>query len=197
MKYRSLPGLLVLALSFALAACDFDGGVEQGRCVAFDPQNKTVTLVVDTTLDQHNPHYSGKVDTFKLPLEARDMGPAPVAGDRLMLEIDKNMLLYYDPSTKSVREMPVDYTNIEKDVLPKSSKLKGREFPEVNKTDRTVTVYSPNMEAIVTFRVPDDAIDLPIDTWRAGDEIRIAFRNDKRDQAIRLMNVTKTNIFTR
>lgn len=42
MKIRSLLLTLVLALSFALAACDFDGGVEQGRCVAFDrPRNLT------------------------------------------------------------------------------------------------------------------------------------------------------------
>ena len=46
MKIRSLLLTLVLALSFALAACDFDGGVEQGRCVAFDPAAKTLTIVV-------------------------------------------------------------------------------------------------------------------------------------------------------
>lgn len=194
---KHLSGFLVLALSLVLAACDFDGGVEQGACVAFDPQNQTVTIVVDTTLDQHNPHYSGQVDTFKLPTDPRDMGPAPVPGDRLMLEIDKNMLLYYDATTKSVREMPVQYTEIEKDVTPKSPKLKGREFPIVNRENCTVTVYSPRLEAIVTFRVPQDAIDMPVETWRAGDEVRIAFRKEKRNQAIRLMNVTKTNIFTR
>lgn len=197
MKHLSLSGILVLALSMLLAACDFDGGVEQGRCVAFDPDAKTLTVVVDTTLDQHNPHYSGKVDTFKLPLEARDMGPAPVAGDRLMLEIDKSMLLYYDASTKSVREMPVEYTNIEKDVLPKSPKLKGKEFPIVNKENCTVTVYSPRLESIVTFKVSPEAINMPVETWKEGDEVRIAFRNEKRNQAIRIMNVTKTNIFTR
>ena len=66
MKIRSLLLTLVLALSFALAACDFDGGVEQGRCVAFDPAAKTLTIVVDVTHDQFNPHYSGGVHTYKL-----------------------------------------------------------------------------------------------------------------------------------
>ena len=66
MKIRSLLLTLVLALSFALAACDFDGGVEQGRCVAFDPAAKTLTIVVDVTHDQSAPHYSGDVHTLSL-----------------------------------------------------------------------------------------------------------------------------------
>lgn len=197
MKYRSLPAILVLALSFALAACDFDGGVEQGRCVAFDPDAKTVTLVVDTTLDQHNPHYSGKVDTFTLPTEARDMGPAPAAGGLLMLELDKNMVLYYDQATKSIKEMPVEYLEVEKGVTAKSAKIKGKTFPIINKEKGTVTVYSPRLESLVTFKVPEEAINAPAFDWTLGDEVRIAFRNEKRNQAIRLMNVSKTSIFTR
>lgn len=194
MKIRSLL-ILVVALSFALAACDFDGGVEQGRCVAFDPEKKLLTVVVDTTLDQHNPHYSGKVDTFKLPLEARDMGPAPVPGDLLMLEMDKNQVMIYDPATKHLREIPVEFTKVEKEITPKSSKLKGKDFPIV--ADGSVTVYSPRLESIITFKLPPDALALPRETWTLGDEVRIAFRNEKREQAIRIMNVTKTNIFTR
>lgn len=197
MKYRSLPAILVLALSFALAACDFDGGVEQGRCVAFDPDAKTLTVVVDTTLDQLNPHYSGKVDTFTIPSDPRDMGPAPLPGGLLMLEIDKNMVLFYDQATKSVREMPVEYLDIEKGITAKSPKLKGKTFPIINKEKSTVTVYSPRLEALVTFKVPESAINAPTFDWTLGDEVRIAFRNEKRTQAIRVMNVSKTNIFTR
>lgn len=197
MKYRSLLATLVLALSFALGACDFNGGVEQGRCVGFDPNNKTVTLVVDTTLDQHNPHYSGKVDTFKLPEEARDMGPVPAAGHLLMIEPEKNAILYYDPATKSVKELSVKFTNIEKDVYAKSSKLKGKTFPIIDKAANTITVYSARLEELATFQVKPEEMALPEDTWKLGDEVRIAFRNDKRTQAIRLMNVSKTNIFTR
>ena len=47
MKIRTLLLMLVLALSLALAACDF-GQVEQGRCVAFDPASKSVTIVLDS-----------------------------------------------------------------------------------------------------------------------------------------------------
>lgn len=194
---KNLLTVLVLALSLALGACDFDGGVEQGRCVAYDAQANTVTLVVDTTLDQHNPHYSGKVDTFKLPTNPLDMGPAPVAGGCLMVETDKNQLLYYDPETKSVKEMPVEYTNIEKNVNAKSPKLKDKKFPIIDKKDSTVTLYSPRLEELVTFKVPESSLAMAPFIFEIGDEVRIAFRKDMPGQAIRFMNVSKTSIFTR
>lgn len=195
MKIRSLLLSLVLVLSFALAACDFDGGVEQGRTVGYDEANKTITVVVDTTLDQHNPHYSGGVHTFKLPTDPRDMGPAPVEGGRLMLEMDKGMMLYYDRADQKVKELPVQFVNVEKGVTAKAAA--GKKFPIIDKAASTVTVYSPRLESIVTFKVPEDAIDLPEYVWTAGDEARIAFRKENKNQAIRFMNVSKTSIFTR
>lgn len=197
MKISGILASLVLVLSFALAACNFDGGVEQGRCVAFNAEAKTLTVVVDTTLDQHNPHYSGKVDTFKLPELAMDMGPEPKPGDLLMLEIDKNMVLYYDAASKSVKEMPVQFTDIEKNIGSKHPKLKGKTFPIIDKEKHTITVYSPRLESLVTFKVNDEELAMPAETWVLGDEVRVAFRNENRGQAIRVMNVSKTNIFAR
>ena len=175
MKIRSLLLTLVLALSFALAACDFDGGVEQGRCVAFDPAAKTLTIVVDVTHDQSAPHYSGDVHTFKLPAEARDMGPAPTVGGRLMIELEKSALLLYDPDSKSIKELPVQFTDVEKNISAKHPKVAGKTFPVVDKEKH--------------------ALDLPPYVWTAGDEMRIAYRNADKGQAIRIMNVSKTNIF--
>lgn len=195
MKIRILLLSLVLALSFALAACNFDGGVEQGRCVAYDQAANTVTLVVDTTLDSNNPHYSGGVHTFKLPTNPLDMGPVPVAGGRLMLEIDKNMILYYDQQDQKVKEMPVEFVKVEKGV--KAKDVAGKKFPMVDKAACTVTVYSPRLKSIVTFKVPQDAINMPDYTWTAGNEVRIAFRNENKNQAIRFMNVSQTDIFKR
>ena len=66
MKIRNLVLMLAMAFSVALlTGCNFDGGVEQGRCVAFDANAKTLTIVVDVTHDQFNPHYSGGTHTFK------------------------------------------------------------------------------------------------------------------------------------
>ena len=86
MKIRNLMLMLAMAFSVALlTGCNFDGGVEQGRCVAFDATAKTLTIVVDVTHDQFNPHYSGGTHTFKLPAESKDMGPTPSVGGRLMI----------------------------------------------------------------------------------------------------------------
>lgn len=196
MKIKSMLVALVAALSVGLAACEFNGGVEQGRCVAYEP-NKTVTLVEDTSLDQHNPHYSGKVFTYKIPTDARDMGPAPEAGDLLQLDPEKGNLLWFDPSTGTVQTMEVKYTNVLKNVTPRSAQVKGKTFPIIDKENRTITVYSPRLEELVTFQVNEDQINLPENTWKAGDEVRVAYRRDMKDQAIRIMNVSKTSIFTR
>lgn len=194
---KNLLITLVLALSLALAACDFDGGVEQGRCVAYDADKHTVTLVVDTTLDQHDPHYSGKVDTFTLPDNPLDMGPAPEAGGRLMVEPDKNKVLIYDPATKSIKEIDAEFIGKEENVGAKSPKLKGKEFPIIDKAAGTVTIYSPRRETIYTLKVSPEILELPAYIWKPGDEVRIAFRKDKPGLAIRFMNVSKTSIYTR
>lgn len=194
---RNLILCLVLGFSLVLAACDFNGGVEQGRCVGFDAGTKTVTLVEDTALDQHNPHYSGKVLSFKLPENPLDVGPLPVAGGLVMLEPDKGKVLYYDSSSKSLKELSVEFVSEEKGVTAKDARLKDKTFPIIDRANRTVTVYSPRLEELVTFKIPETAIDLPPFTWELGDEVRIAYRNDQPGQAIRFMNVTKTSIFTR
>ena len=45
--------------------------------------------------------------------------------------------------------------------------------------------------------MPASEIDLPVYAWTAGNEMRVAFRTSDKDQAIRIMNVSKTNIFSK
>ena len=45
MKIRNLLVAFVCALVFAMTACDFKGGVVQGRCVAFDPDTRMLTII--------------------------------------------------------------------------------------------------------------------------------------------------------
>ncbi len=197
MKIRSLLLILVLGLSTFLTACNFEGGVEQGRCVAFNPEAKTLTIVVDVTHDQFNPHYSGGVHTFKLPTIAGEMGPLPEVGGRLMINLEKNTVLIFDPESKTVREIPVQFVDVEKNIRPRHPKVAGKTFPVVDKEQQTVTVYSNRLSALITFKVPAGDIDLPPYVWAAGNEMRIAFRNSDKNQAIRIMNVTRTNIFSK
>ena len=188
--------MLAMAFSVALlTGCNFDGGVEQGRCVAYDATAKTLTIVVDVTHDQFNPHYSGGTHTFKLPENPQDMGPAPTPGGRLMIDTTKNIVLVYDQKSNSVREIPVQFTDVEKNVGSDHPKVKGKTFPLIDKEQQTVTVYSGRQKSLITFKVPAEAQDFPAYMWTAGDEMRIAFRNADKAQAMRIMNVTKTNIF--
>lgn len=197
MKIRSLLLILVLGLTTFLAACNFEGGVEQGRCVAFNPEAKTITIVVDVTHDQFNPHYSGGAHTYKLPAAPGEMGPTPVVGGRLMIDLAKNTVLIYDNNANAVREIPVQFVDVEKNIQPKHPKVAGKTFPIVDKEQQTVTVYSNRLSALITFKVPASEIDLPAYAWTAGNEMRIAFRTSAKDQAIRIMNVSKTNIFSK
>lgn len=197
MKIRSLLLIMVLGLTTFLAACNFEGGVEQGRCVAFNPEAKTMTIVVDVTHDQFNPHYSGGAHTYKLPAAPGEMGPAPVVGGRLMIDLTKNTVLIYDNDAKTVREIPVQFVDVEKNIQPKHPKVAGKTFPVVDKEQQTVTVYSSRLSALITFKVPASEIDLPVYAWTAGNEMRVAFRTSDKDQAIRIMNVSKTNIFSK
>lgn len=196
MKAQSFFTTLALALSLCLTGCDFDGGVEQGRCVAFNADAKTLTLVEDTSLDQHKPHYSGKVFTFKLPVDPIDMGPEPVAGDLLQIEPAAKKVWIYDPQTKSVRELSMDM-DVVQGVNAKDSRLKGKAFPIIDRENNTITVYSPRLEELITLKPTPEQMALPPDTWKLGEEVRVAFRKENKDQAIRVMNVTQTNIFAR
>ena len=75
MRMRNVILTLVLALSLGLTACEF-GQVEQGRCVAFNPETKTLLVVLDVNHDQLNPHYSGGVHEYTLPADPSEIGPA-------------------------------------------------------------------------------------------------------------------------
>ena len=196
MKIRNLMLMLAMAFSVALlTGCNFDGGVEQGRCVAFDATARTLTIVVDVTHDQFNPHYSGGTHTFKLPVESKDMGPTPSVGGRLMIDLVKNTVLIYDQKTSSVRELAVQFTDVEKNVGSNHPKVKGKTFPIIDKDQQTVTVYSGRQKSLITFKIPAEAQDYPAYVWTAGDEMRIAYRNADKAQSMRIMNVSKTNIF--
>ena len=65
----------------------------------------------------------------------------------------------------------------------------------IDKEQQTVTVYSGRQKSLITFKVPAEAQDFAPYMWTAGDEMRIAYRNADKSQSMRIMNVSKTNIF--
>jgi hypothetical protein len=63
----------------------------------------------------------------------------------------------------------------------------------VDKDKKTVTIYSGAQKMLVTFIPPDQYMSLPASAWNAGDIVRVYFKED--GKALRVMNVTTTNIF--
>ena len=57
--------------------------------------------------------------------------------------------------------MDVEFVDVEKNVGEKHPKLKGKEFPIIDREKQTVTVYSRRLGALVTFKVPEARFRFP------------------------------------
>ncbi|HIW00043.1 MAG TPA: DUF4881 domain-containing protein [Candidatus Desulfovibrio intestinipullorum] len=188
--YFKILALFVLCLG--LAACEF-GQVEQGRCVAYDAKSGKFTLVLDVNHDVKNPSYTGGVIEYTMPADPEEIGPEPVPGGRVQLLPEKGqVIIFHDGKLETLN---VEYTDIQKNIKPHNPKVEGHTFPIINKDEGTVTEYSRRLEEIVTFKVPAEYLELPPSTWEAGDECRIYYKENAKHQALRFMNVSKTNIF--
>lgn len=194
MNRRSILMMLVAACTFGLAACDF-GTVDQGRVIAFDEASRNVTIVQDVKHDQRNPEYSGAVVTYKLPDNPAEVGPLPSAGGRLKLDVEKKCVVIYNPATKAIETVAVNFTDLQRDINKDHPLVKGKKFPVIDKVKNTVTEYSPRQKVLATFVVPADKIALPDNVWEAGHEVRIYYKENAAHQALRFMNITKTNIY--
>jgi hypothetical protein len=191
-KYSWLTLLAILPLVL-IWGCGEQGKVEQGRVIAFDKAQETVTFIVDTKHDTANPDYSGAPLTFALPKEPMERGEDPKVGMRMKLDTKTKEIVIYDPATKSMKK--INYTLIDqKENVGKTSPLVvDKKFPIVDKDKKAITVYSGRQKLLVTFAVPEEYLALPANTWEAGDEVRIYYKQP--GKAARFMNITKTDIF--
>jgi hypothetical protein len=121
------------------------------------------------------------------------MGPAPSVGQRLKLDTDKNTITIFDEASQQIKEIP--YTPVDKkEKIKKDNPLvKDKKFPVVDKTAKTIEIYSKRQELLVKFSLPEEYFAMKDETWAAGDEIRIYYKEP--GKASRLMNVSKTDIF--
>ena len=89
----------------------------------------------------------------------------------------------------------INYTLIDqKENVAKNSPLvEGKKFPIVDKDKKAITVYSGRQKLLVTFSVPEEYLALPNNTWEAGDEVRVYYKEP--GKALRFMNITRTDIF--
>lgn len=193
LNWWALVASLAAALLLGGFGCGEQGKVDQGRVVAFDKAKETVTFIIDVKHDTANPDYSGAPVTFTLPKDPAERGQDPKAGLRMKLDTKTREIVIYDMLTKGMAK--INYTLIDqKENVSKNSPLvEGKKFPIVDKEKKAITVYSGRQKLLVTFSVPDEYLALPSNTWEAGDEVRIYYKQP--GKAARFMNITTTDIF--
>jgi len=194
--------LAAAAMVLTLAGCNKDDypKVEQGRTIAFNKDTKEVTLIHDSAMDPQKPVYDVlPPSVFKLPTDPAETGPEPKAGQRLKLDTDKKVIVIFDTKTQKIVDVPILIVDLQQPidkehplVYDKEAK-KAKKFPVVDKEKKTVTVYSGRQKMLCTFSIPDQYVGYPDSTWDSGDEVRLTYRTP--GQALRFMNITKTDIF--
>jgi len=196
-----LKNMLLAALPVVfLAGCVDYGKVDQGRTVAVDKEKKTITFIRDKANDWQKPDYTYlPALTYAFPPNPAEMGEIPKAGLRMKLDADKSQVVLYDPKKQNFETINVQIVDKQEGIDSKHPLVfdeaanKAKPFPAVDKDKKIVTIYSGRQKLLVSFIPPDEYADLPAAAWDSGDEVRVYYKDD--GKALRLMNVTKTNIF--
>ena len=197
---RTLFMLMVAGLTFGVLGCDEYGKVDQGRVIAFDNDKQTVTVIEDKNMDSQNPDYAIlPPHTYTMPTDPAERGADPKVGMRLKLDVDAKVIKIFNTQTQTIEDLPITIVDVQKNIAKDhplvfdKDKNAAKKFPVVDKDNKTIAIYSGRQKMLATFSVPDAYVDFPENTWDAGDEVRIYWK--EKGKAIRFMNITKTDIF--
>ena len=192
--------MTAILLPIFLFGCAEFGTVDQGRAIEFDKEKGIVTLIRDVKHDAKNPDYSFLPPvTYQKPVDPQEMGADPKAGYRMKLDTKKKQIVIFDKVAQNFKT--IDYVSIdEQENIDRNHPLvydkvteKAKKFPAVDRDKKQITIYSPRQKILVTISVPAEYFALPDYTWDSGDEVRIYFKEP--GKALRLMNISKTDIF--
>lgn len=197
---RIVMGLAIALLTFGVLGCDEYGKVDQGRVIAFDKDKQTVTVIQDKAMDSQNPDYSIlPPHTYSMPVDPAERGADPKVGYRMKLDVDNKFVRIFNPGTQGIEDVVItivdEQKNIAKDhplVFDKDAG-KAKKFPVIDQDKKTITIYSGRQKMLATFSVPEQYFDFPEQTWDAGDEVRVYYKEE--GKALRFMNISKTDIF--
>ena len=199
---NKLSWLLVLTIVplALILGCGELGKVDQGRVIEFDKDKGTVTLIRDLKADPAKPEYTHLPPfTYEIPKVHAEMGPEPKAGYRMKLDTENNQIIIFDTDTQNFKTIGYKLIDQKEKVDPKDPLVydkatdKAKKFPIVDRENKTITVYSKRLKIMTTFTPPDEYFGRPDKTWDAGDEVRIYYKQE--GKALRLMNISKTDIF--
>jgi len=186
--------LLLILPMIMVAGCGNYGGVDQGRAIKFDKEKRVMTIIRDVKADPQSPDYNHLPPvTYLLPSDPNESGAEPKVGLRMKLDTQKRQIVIYDPDAKAFQT--IDYTLItHKENVDKNDPLvKDKKFPAVDREKKTITVSSGRQKILTTFSLPDEYFSKPDNTWDAGDEVRVYFKEEGKAQ--RYMNISKTDIY--
>lgn len=192
-RWGCLMLITLLPLTLMLG-CGELGKVDQGRVIEYDKEKGIVTLIQDRKAEPGAPDYDTlPPHSYTIPADPREMGPEPKAGKRMKLDVEKREIVIFDPATQNFKTIKFDLVDKKEGVTKDDPLVAGKTFPIIDKEKRTISVYSGRQKLLVVFSVPDEYFNLPPDTWEAGDEVRIYYKEP--GKALRLMNITKTDIY--
>ena len=187
----TVVALLPLAL---VLGCGELGKVDQGRVIAYDKAKGMVTLIQDKKAEPGKPDYNTlPPHTYLQPQDPEEMGQEPKAGLRMKLDMDKKVITIYDPETKAFKDITFDIVDQKSGIAKDNPLVADKKLPAVDKEKKTVTIYSGRQKLYAVIALPEEYLDRPASTWDAGDEVRVYFKEP--GKALRLMNVSKTDIF--
>jgi len=189
----ALVGSLSMALVLGGLGCGELGKVDQGRVIAFDKDKGTVTFIIDVKHDPANPDYSGAPVSFALPKEPSDRGEDPKAGLRMKLDTKTREIIIYDTAAQGFKKINYNLIDQKENVGKESPLVAGKKFPIVDRNKKAITIYSGRQKILTTFSVPDEYLTLSENTWEAGDEVRVYYKEP--GKCLRFMNITRTDIF--
>jgi len=192
-SWWALVASLAATLVLGGLGCGELGKVDQGRVIAFDKEKETVTFINDVKHDPANPDYSGAPMTFSLPTDPADRGEDPKAGKRMKLDAKTREIVIYDTGTQSMKKITYTLIDQKEGVAKDDPLVKGKKFPLVEKDKKAITIYSGRQKLLTTFSLPEEYFALPDNTWEAGDEVRVYYKET--GKALRFMNITRTDIF--
>lgn len=191
--YFILSFVVAIVALLALHPKEF-GQVDQGRVIAYDKQKGLVTIISDSRQDAKNPDYNTLPPrVYKIPENPSNMGPEPTPGKRMKLDLEKNIIVIFDDATQNFLNIPIEVVDKKLNIRRDNPLVAGKKFPIIDKEKRTITVYSARQQLLATFKVPEEHINRPPETWIAGDEVRIYYREP--GKAHKFMNITKTDIY--